>query len=154
MKSTRNIQQYFLRDFGRQAIFGFALLLIVSFNTSFFLARREAASDLKESANAAVQAFHDRILEGDIRSVEPQLRKLFQIKENESVQILNSDRSRVYRSFAFSEKVKDCPHVGAPCFDGYFGNVQILFPVLSSASEPATPKMYLYVSKAISTVLL
>jgi hypothetical protein len=148
MKKAQPIQQYFLKTILRYAGIGLAFICITSLAVSFFLTRAQMATDLQESAIATAQAFHDRILDGDIHTVEPQIEKLLKIRQGESAQILNQDLSRVYDSFTPTEKVNPCPRMGFTCFDGYFGKARILVPI-SLSTDNDTADRYLYLSKQI-----
>jgi hypothetical protein len=146
MRKTQSIPRYFLRVLVQYVGLGLFLLFLISLGVSFVLTREQMYSDLRESATATAQAFRDRIIDGDIRSVEPQIRKLLKIHEGESAQILKQDLSRVYDSFSPLEKVRPCSKMGVTCFDGYFGQARILVPIsLSGADGPAD--RYLYLSK-------
>ena len=148
MKRTVTIPQYFLKATLRYAGLGLFLLCLISLGISFFLAREQMSSDLRESAVAAAQAFRDRIIEGDIRSVEPQLKQLLKIREGESAQILKPDLTRVYDTFSPTERVKACANIGVTCFEGYFGHARVFIPIsLASGDGPAD--RYLYLSKRI-----
>jgi hypothetical protein len=148
MKSPASIPQYFLKSLLQYAGLGLFLLCFLSLGISFLLTRHQVATDLRETALATVEAFRDRIVDGDIRSVEPQVRQLLKISSGESAQILKSDLSRVYDSFGSNELVKQCPVVGQTCFDGYFGQARILVPV-SMSQVNGNPNHYLYISKRL-----
>lgn len=149
MMSQRNIQTFFQKSLLRFAGFGLMLLIAVSLSISFLLAREQAATDLEESARATAQAFRDRILDGDIRSVEPQLKQLLHIQSDEAAQILKTDLTRVYKTFKDTgPAAKPCPSVGQTCFDGYFGQARIMFPISSDANSDIAYR-YLYLSKAV-----
>src|ERR1700730_16184231 len=110
-----------IQTFLQNAIFGYAglglvALLVIASGFSFVLAREQMASDLRESARATAQAYRDRIVDGDIRMVEPQIRQMLQLREGESAQILKTDFSRVYDSFIPIEKIHRCPVAGETCF--------------------------------------
>ena len=148
MNKVSSIPQYFLRSLLRNAGLGLFLLFFISFCVSFLLARDKTAVDLKESASAMVEAYQDRIIDGDIRSVEPQIQKLLKIKTGESAQILKHDLSRVYDSFSDQERVKLCPEIGIACFDGYLGLAHVFVPI-SVSNENKNAELYLYVSKRV-----
>lgn len=124
------------------------VLILTSLATAFVLTREQMASDLEESAQSIAQAFRDRIIDGDIRSVEPQIRLVLRLSENESAQILKSDFSRVYSAFIPGADVRPCPNVGKTCFDGYAGQARIVFPIFMSTDDPK-PLRYLYISKSM-----
>lgn len=147
MTKAQPIQRYFLRTVLKYAGVGLLFLCTVSFAVSFLLTRDQMSTDLQESAVATARAFHDRILDGDIRSVEPQIQQLLKIRTGESAQILKSDLSRVYDSFASTEKARPCPRMGFTCFDG-FGQARVIVPI-SLASDGGPYDRYLYVSKRI-----
>lgn len=149
MRQQRTIQTFFVNSILRHAGLGLVLMVGVALAISFLLAREQASTDLQESAHVITQAFHDRILDGDIRSVEVQIHELLQIRNGETAKILKIDYTRVYEPFneAFQE-VKPCPQNGKACFDGYFGNVRILFPV-SMGANSENPYRFLYLSRAI-----
>jgi signal transduction histidine kinase len=148
MSKAQPIQQFFLRKMLKYVGAGLVFLFVTSLAVAFILARGQVSTDLQETAVATAHAFHDRILDGDIRSVEPQIRQLLKIREGESAQILNSDLSRVYESFATSEKVRSCPAMGLTCFDGWFGQARILVPI--SLTNSGSADRYLYISKHVS----
>lgn len=149
MSQQRSIQAFFQKSILRFAGFGLIVLVVVSLSISFLLAREQAASDLEESARATAQAFRDRILDGDIRSVEPQLKQLLHIREGETAQILKADFSKVYKTFKDSSvEAKPCPIAGTTCFDGYFGQARIMLPISTDVNSD-TPYRYLYLSKTV-----
>lgn len=148
MKKTATIPQYFFKSILQYAGVGLFLLFLISLGVSFFLTREQMASDIQESGTATAQAFRDRIIDGDIRSVEPQIRQLLKIRNGESAQILKNDLTRVYNSFATSEKVKPCPKMGSACFDGYFGQARVFVPVSISPGDGPADR-YLYLSKQV-----
>lgn len=144
----KTVVTFLQRAILRYAGLGLVFLVLVSLGVSFLLAREQAATDLRESARATVQAFRDRIIDGDVRSVEPQIRQVLQLRDGESAQILKTDLSRVYESFSAAEKIQACPNVGVACFTGYLGPARILFPI-SFNSNGTAPFSYLYLSKNV-----
>jgi signal transduction histidine kinase len=142
-----------IQTFLQNAIFGYAgvglaALLVIASGFSFILARAQMASDLQESARATAQAFRDRIIDGDIRMVEPQIRQMLQLREGESAQILKPDFSRVYESFAPADKIHRCLVLGESCFDGYFGQAHIIYPI-SFDQDGKSPYRYLYLARNV-----
>ena len=148
MMQGRTIQTFFQKAILRYAGLGLVLLCLVSLAISFLLVRDQMSTDLQESARATAQAFRDRIIDGDIRSVEPQIRQVLQLHNGESAQILKPDFSRIYQSSAKNQKVQKCPNIGISCFDGYFGQARILYPI-SLDAHGKTPFRYLYISKDV-----
>lgn len=146
MTKAQPIQQHFLHAILRYSGVGLVFVIAVSFAVSLFLTREEMSTNLQETATATAQAFHDRIIDGDIRSVEPQIKQLLKIRSGESVQILKADFSRVYDSFATNEAIKPCQKIGVTCFDGWLGQARILAPVaLGAGSSPR----YIYIARNI-----
>lgn len=149
MKPQRTVQLFFQNSVLRYAGAGLAMLIIASLGISFLLARKQALSELQESARATAHAFSDRILDGDIKSVEPQIRELLKIQKNEVAKILKSDLTRAYESFnEIAPIVKQCPFVGKACLEGAFGQAHILFPI-SLEESGKNPYRYLYLSKNV-----
>lgn len=149
MSQQRTVQLFFQKSVLRYAGLGLAMLITASLGISFLLARKQAESELQESARATAHAFSDRILDGDIKSVEPQIRELLKIQKNEVAKILKSDLTRAYESFSeLPLNVKQCPFVGKTCLEGVFGQAHILFPI---SLEPSgiNPYRYLYLSKDV-----
>ncbi|MDZ4660403.1 MAG: HAMP domain-containing sensor histidine kinase [Pseudomonadota bacterium] len=149
MTQTRTIETFFRRALFKYAGLIFGSLVLILSATSFLLAREQAAASLQESARATAQAFKDRIIDGDIRSVEAQVRDLLLLKEHEVVKILRADHSKIYSQVGDRLEIAQCPSIGVPCFDGYFGPARIEFPI-SMDSANNTPFRYLYISRAIS----
>jgi signal transduction histidine kinase len=147
MKS-QSIPQYFAQSLLRYAGAGLFLLFWVALGVSFVLTRDQMSTDLQESATAIAHAFHDRIIDGDIRSVEPQLKQLLNIREGESAQILNHDLTRVYRSFSDAGAVKPCPNVDITCYESLFGQARVFVPVSLSNTDDETSR-YLYISRQV-----
>lgn len=149
MSQQRTVQLFFQNSVLRYAGLGLALLIIASLGISFLLARKQAESELQESARATVQAFSDRILDGDIKSVEPQIRQLLKIQKNEIAKILKSDLTRVYEPFnEVAPSVMQCPLAEKACLEGFFGQAHILFPISLDPSGK-NPYRYLYLSKDV-----
>ena len=148
MIQQRTIQTFFQRATLQYAGMGFVALVITSLGISFVLAREQMSTDLRDSARATVQAFRDRIIDGDVRFVEPQIREVLQIHDGESVQILNQDLSRVYDSFAQNEKVQSCPMVGESCYDSFFSKARILYPIALD-TEGKSAYRYLFISRKV-----
>lgn len=149
MIPQRTVQLFFQNSVLRYAGMGLAMLIIASLGVSFLLARKQAESELQESARATAHAFSDRILDGDIKSVEPQIRELLKIQKNEVAKILKSDLTRAYEPFnELAPNVKQCPFVGKACLEGAFGQAHILFPI-SLEPNGKNPFRYLYLSKEV-----
>ena len=149
MKSNRTIETFFQKAIFRYAGMGFVLLAAILATASFLLAREQAASDLKESARASAQAFKDRIIDGDIRSVEAQMRDVLLLKESDTVKILKKDHTPVYSPIGVESAISRCAKIAVPCFDGYFGKARIKIPI-SMDSESKDVFRYLYLSKSVT----
>lgn len=149
MKPNRTIETFFHRAIFRYAGIGFVSLVFILSAASFLLAREQAASDLRESARATAQAFKDRIIDGDIRSVEAQISNVLLLKNSEFAKILKKDHTPVYSPIGTEIKLLKCPVVGIPCFSGYFGQARIVYPI-SMDNANKEPFRYLYLSKSVS----
>ena len=132
----------------QHASLGFVFLIVIALAVSFFLTHEQAATDLQESARATAQAFKDRILDGDIRSVESQIHEVLQLKDGEVAKILKKDHSAIYNPFSGSQKIQLCPSSGITCFDGYLGQARVEFPI-SLDSSGKEPFRYLYLSRSV-----
>ncbi len=148
MRQRRTIQTFFQKAILRYAGFGMVVLCLVSLSVSFFLGRDQGASDLQETARITAQAFRDRIIDGDIRSVEPQIRQVLQLHEGETAQILKADFTRVYETADGHQPIQECGKFGVSCFESYFGQARILYPI-SLDSQGSTAFRYLYIAKDI-----
>ena len=144
----QSIPQYFAQSLLRYAGGGLFLLFWAALGFSFVLTRTQMSTDLQESAVATAQAFRDRIVDGDIRSVEPQIKQLLKIRDGESAQILNHNLSPVYQSFTESAPVNPCAAVGLTCFDGLLGQARIFIPISLSDKDDETAR-YLYISRHV-----
>lgn len=148
MTPKRTIQTFFQKAILRYSSVGVVILCMISLSVSFFLGRDQGATDLQETARVTAQAFRDRIVDGDIRSVEPQIRQVLQLHEGESAQILKADFTRIYESSGPQHPVKTCPEMGVSCFESYFGQARILYPItLDGQGESAF--RYLYIARDI-----
>lgn len=148
MTPKRTIQTFFQKAILRYSSLGVAVLCLISLSVSFFLGRDQGASDLQETARVTAQAFRDRIIDGDIRSVEPQIRHVLQLNDGESSQILKADFTRIYESSASQHPIMPCPEIGVSCFESYLGQARILYPI-SLDSEGKGAFRYLYIAKDI-----
>ena len=148
MKSKRTIETFFQRAIFRYAGIGFFSMVLILGAASFLLARQQAATDLQESARATAEAFKDRIIDGDIRSVEAQIRDVLMLKNSEAVKVLKADHSQIYTPIEDTIKTHPCPSVGVSCFDGYFGKARIEYPI-SMDSANREPFRYLYLSRTV-----
>ena len=146
--TNRTIQTFLQNAIIRYAGLGLIALLAIASGFSFVLARAQMASDLKETATATVQAYRDRLIDGDMRSSEPQIRQMLQLRNGESAQVLKPDFSRVYETFSAKESVYRCLTIGETCFDGYFGQAHILFPI-SISKDGSSPSYYLYLARDV-----
>ena len=148
MKTKRTIETFFQRAIFRYAGIGFFSMVLILGAASFLLARQQAATDLQESAKATAEAFNDRILDGDIRSVEAQIRDVLMLKDSEVVKVLKADQSKIYAPVEDNLVIHPCPSVGITCFDGYFGKARIEYPI-SMDSINHVPFRYLYLSRSV-----
>jgi signal transduction histidine kinase len=148
MIQQRTIQIFFQKAILRYAGLGMVVLCLVSLSVSFFLGRDQCASDLQETARITAQAFRDRIIDGDIRSVEPQIRQVLQLHGGETAQILKADFTRVYETADGHQPIQECGEFGVSCFESYFGQARILYPI-SLDSQGGTAFRYLYIAKDI-----
>lgn len=142
-----------IQTFLQQAIVGYAglglvALLAIASAFSFILTRAQMANDLKETATATAQAYRDRIIDGDVRNSEPQIRQMLQLRKGESAQILKPDLSRVYETFGPRENIYRCTILGETCFDGYFGQAHIFYPI-SISKDGSAPSYYLYLARDV-----
>lgn len=149
MRSHRTIETFFRRAVLRYAGIGFVLLVAVLGVTSFLIAREQAASDLKDNATAVAQAFKDRIIDGDIRAVEAQVRDVLLLKDGDVVKILRTDHNPIYSPIGSDLIISLCPQIGIPCFDSFFGKARIEVPI-SMTSDDRDAFRYLFLSKSIS----
>jgi|GEM_PF-2755330 len=149
MSNHRTIDTFFRRAVLRYAGIGFVLLIAVLGIASFLIAREQATSDLKDNAKAVAQAFKDRIIDGDIRAVEAQVRDVLLLKEGDIVKILKADHNPVYSPIESIQTISRCSQVGSPCFDSFFGNARVEVPI-SMTSDDQEAFRYLYLSKSIS----
>jgi hypothetical protein len=149
MKSNRTIETFFQRAIFRYAGIVFVLLVAILSTATFLLAREQARSDLKESANATALAFKDRIIDGDIRAVESQIKDVLHLKDTETAKILKTNHSPVYLPIGAKVSVVQCPEIGVPCFDGYFGKARIEVPV-SMDSGNKEPFRFLFLSRSVA----
>lgn len=149
MNSRRTIETFFRMAVVRYAGVGLTLSFLLLFAASFLLARQQAVTGLQENARGMAQAFHDRIIDGDIRSVETQMALALSLKAGEVVKILKADHTPVYTQIGSTLEVKNCTDVGTPCFDGYFGKARIEYPITMD-SKSSEPFRYLYLSKDVS----
>ena len=149
MKAKKTIEAFFQRAILRYAGIGFVSLALILSAASFLLAREQAASDLRASARATAQAFKDRIIDGDIRSVEAQISEVLLLKDSEFAKILKKDHTPVYAPIGSAIKILECPAVGIPCFAGYFGQARIIYPI-SMDNANKEPFRYLFLSRAVS----
>ncbi len=149
MKKPVSIRSYLEQSIIRQSAFGFLAMAIVSISVTFFLGRYKMSTDLHKSALSTAQAFRSRILEGDIKSVESQIHEVLNLQSNEVALILNKDRLRLYKSTSLTPvEIKYCKPIGESCFDGYFGQGQILLPIYFD-EEGKHLFGYLFLSKSI-----
>lgn len=148
MNKSKTVQAFMQRALLQHASLGFVLLVVIAFATAFLLTREQMATDLQESASATAQAFKDRILDGDIRSVESQIHEVLKLKDGEVVKILKADHSPIYRPISGTKKIQPCPVIGNTCFDGYLGQARVEFPISMSSSNQE-PFRYLYLSRAV-----
>jgi signal transduction histidine kinase len=145
----RTIETFFRRAVLRYAGIGFVLVVAVLGIASLLIAREQATSDLKDNAKSLAQAFKDRIIDGDIRAVEAQMRDVLLLKEGDLVKILKADHIPVYSPIGNEQALSRCPQVGTTCFDSFFGRARIEVPI-SMTSDDHEAFRYLYISKAIS----
>lgn len=149
MRPQRTVQLFFQNSVLRHAGAGLSLLIIASLGISFLLAREQALSELQQSASATAHAFGDRILDGDIKSVEPQIKELLNIKKDEVAKILKSDLTRAYEPIGEIQPIiRSCPSVGKACLEGVFDQVHILFPI-SLEPNGKNPYRFLYLAKTV-----
>ncbi|MBK7962554.1 MAG: HAMP domain-containing histidine kinase [Bdellovibrionales bacterium] len=148
MTSKRTIQTFFQRAFLRYSSLGVVILCLISFAVSFLLGRDHGASDLQDTARVTAQAFRDRIVDGDIRSVEPQIAQVLQLHGGESAQILNADFKRIYETSVVRPPISPCPEIGVSCFEGFFGQARVFYPI-SLDVEGRTAFRYLYLERDI-----
>ncbi len=148
MSKNRTVQTFMQGAILQHATLGFMLLIVVALAISFLLTREQMATDLQESARATAQAFKDRILDGDIRSVESQIHEVLKLKEGEAAKILKGDHSPIYTAFSGSQQIHLCPTSGVTCFNGYLGQAIVEFPIsLDNSSDE--PFRYLYLSRSV-----
>ncbi len=150
MKAKRTIETFF-----RTAILRFTAISVVSvvsilFLASYLLTRDQATSDLRDSAIAIAQAFKDRIIDGDIRSVEAQIHDVLMLKEDEFAKILYANHTVIYSPIGETQSVSLCAQVGIPCLDGFWGHQARIEVPISMAPSGREPFRNLYLSKSIS----
>lgn len=149
MRQPENIQSFLQREVLRRAVTGFLVLIAASLIVSFMMAREQASSELLESARATAEAFHNSILDGDIRFSEPKIKSVLKIEEGEIAKVLRADGTPVYDPVGMPPlQMTFCPKLDRPCFVGFFGPVNILVPIsLNPQSE--NPERSLFISKKV-----
>ncbi|MBX9767702.1 MAG: hypothetical protein K2X47_10560, partial [Bdellovibrionales bacterium] len=96
MNEVISLRRHLRKSIFKQSVFGMAAMVFVLAATAYFLGRYKAASDLEETAHASAKSFRSRILEGDIKSVELQMREALKLQASEDVQILNPQKQKIY----------------------------------------------------------
>ena len=148
MTKVKSLRLHLKRSILKQSIIGVIAIVVVLTVVTYFLGRYKAARDLEETAKAAAKSFHSRILEGEIKLVERQLRDLLKLEANEEIQILDKQKLRIYQGDRLPHLIPKCNFIGFACVTGYGQNAEILEPI---AFDPEGRNLfgYLYLSRKI-----
>lgn len=144
-----SIQSYMERNIFRQSLIGLIAMGLISVSVTYFLSRYKMTADLEKSAQATAEAFRSRIVEGDIKAVEGQIRNVLNLKSGEEIFVLDKARKRLYRSTPTEELLlSGCGPDGYACFVDYTGPGRIFYPIYFDEAKN-TLFGYLYLSKSV-----
>lgn len=150
MNSKRTIETFFRSALLRFAAFSIVSVVMVLFLASYLLTREQATADLRDTALATAQAFKDRIIAGDIRSVEAQIHDVLMLKEHEVAKVLSANHAVIYSPVGVEQSVSLCARVGEACLNGFWGSeARIEVPIFMDPTGQEAFR-YLYLSKSIS----
>jgi signal transduction histidine kinase len=113
----------------KQSVFGIVAMSVVLVSVTYFLGRFKSATDLQDSAKAAAKGFRSRILEGNIKYVQLQLRDLLKLGASEQVLILNRDKQLIYKNGGDTYFPPTCNLIGLACITNFSNTTEILEPI-------------------------
>lgn len=124
-------------------------LVLLSLIAIYYLSNIALEEKVDSVGQAASRAYRDKILSGDIRYSESQMRLAFNLKKSESIVVLNDEYKAYYgglsNHFKISKKEKTCAKKNVICRKSFWGNAVKSFPIYHDASETQLAG-YIYVS--------
>ncbi len=125
---------------------GIILTATLSASLSFVLVFKDAEREIATTAKAAIWSNRTDLLSGDIRSVELQLRKQFQIAEDEKLLFLDAQKKPWVMGGLTTERISFCEKNGGICQSLFENEIQLDFPVYFD-SEQASLWGYLHLER-------
>src|SRR3989344_9706291 len=93
----KSIRSYLEKNVVKQSLVVLILMGCISIATSYFLARYKMASDIKDEAASVAKAYRNKLLEGDIKVSETQIREVLHLKNDEAAVVLKPNKERFYK---------------------------------------------------------
>lgn len=129
MKSP-SMNDFLVKSLWKQSAVVFTAMVLIALIFTYFLSRYKMAEDLSKTAFSTAEAFRSRILEGDIKLVEIQMRKLLQIEPEEAAVFLGPDLAPIYASHENQRiSIERCEPLGTPCFSKQAMTGRIFLPI-------------------------
>lgn len=142
----RSIRSYLEKNVVKQSLVVLILMGCISIATSYFLARYKMASDIKDEAASVAKAYRNKLLEGDIKVSETQIRELLHLKNDEAAVVLKPNKDRFYKAIGSEITLAECPTTGNACFA--VGSATVYLPIYFD-SQGESLFGYLYLKRNI-----
>ena len=143
----RSIRTYLERNVIRQSIGVLILMGCIAVATSYFLSRYKMTTDIKDVASSVSKAYRNRILEGDIKTSEKQIRELLHLQGDEAIFVLNPNRERIYKPIGDLRTPQSCPPKDEVCLG--LGTAAVYLPIYFDSNAEILFG-YLYLSRNVS----
>ena len=126
MKST-SLRAYFHRQSVKWSLIGLGLVVIVAIPCLFYAQKAASERELMVLVKSVARAFRPMILEDNIRDAEFQMRRVLDLKDDESIVVRDPD-FRVPYPINKTDVIAKCTTPLEPCHIG-FKYLSILYPI-------------------------
>lgn len=148
MTKITSLRRHLRKSIIKQSLVGIAAMTVVLVAVTYLLGRYKSLIDISETAKTTTKIFRSRIFEGDIKSIEHQLKDVLKLQESEVAVFLDSKNERIYKAGSSFDPKIDCTQIGLSCISSNGQKVEILEPIYFD-EEGRSLFGYLYLSRKI-----
>lgn len=148
MTKITSLRRHLRKSIIKQSLVGIAAMTVVLVAVTYLLGRYKSLIDISETAKTTTKIFRSRIFEGDIKSVERQLKDVLKLHDSEIAVFLDSKKEQIYKGDNSFDLKNDCTQIGMSCIAGNGQKVEILEPIYFD-EDGKSLFGYLYLSRKI-----
>ncbi len=127
-KKPQDLKTMFYNQAIKWSVIGFTMTAVLAVGTLAYFSKMSSEKQISVLASSVTSAYHQMIIDGNIRTAQPQMAQVLGLKDNESIIILNKDLKQIYSTTGLPYETK-CTLGVKVCWSANLKFIEILYPI-------------------------